>query len=63
MFKLAEDGRRSKDQTDDSGTVLISIMLCYTGHRPVKGNIIRKIRIANANVSEVYEAIKEKIID
>jgi len=62
-FKQADDRRKSPEQTDETGTVVVSVMLCEKGHRPVKGNVIRKIRLADAKVSEVFEAIIESIIE
>lgn len=62
-FQLADDRRKSTAQRDDPGVVVVSITLCYSGHRPVKGNIVRKIRLENCRVGEVYEAILAELVE
>ena len=56
-LKLAPDNRMSTTHADERGTVVVKIFLAAKGHRPVKGNIQKTARFADAKVSEVATAI------
>ena len=61
LFKLAKDHRKSDQQSDARGTVVVKVMLVSTGHNPVKGNIVRTMRLEASKVSEVYKAFMELV--
>jgi hypothetical protein len=61
-FKRADDKRKTPEQTDDAGIVVVTVTLCHKGHQPTRGNIVRKVRLTDCRVSEVFAAIEAAII-
>ena len=61
-FELADDNRGISNTKDEVGTVVIKIVLVEKGHRNVRGNINRSIRLKNCKVSEVYDEIVARLI-
>jgi hypothetical protein len=61
-FQRADDLRKSAEQRDDVGIVVVSVFLARVGHRPVKGNIQRKVRLKDCQVSKVFQAILDSIV-
>lgn len=59
-FEPADD-RRTAAHADNEGTIVIKVFLASYGHRPVKGNMVKSIRIKNGKVSEVASAITEAL--
>ena len=63
-FRLATGANRNEN--DERGVVRIQCCLIATGrdgNRPVKGNIVRTLRLQDVTVSEVIAAIEAALIE
>lgn len=62
-MKFTRATRMTRNQDDGTGLIRIQVMLMHNGQRSKIGNVTRTIRVRDAKVTEVAEAIEKALFE